>query len=165
MASGDLLQRRPLDLIIFRAVFVGLLVAVAFASASAAQAAVGPIASWGFNDGSGLLLMDSSGTRNGAISGASWTTGRYGQALDFPANAFVDLGVLDLPGAFTVMAWMQTRSATNPGCASLVMKARDYGFEMCNGRLYAGVGNGTQFNAYVSVPLTWPTSACGSTSR
>ena len=66
MASGDLLQRRPLDLVIFRAVFVGLLVAVAFASASAAQAAVGPIASWGFNDGSGLLLMDSSGTRNGA---------------------------------------------------------------------------------------------------
>ena len=134
--------------------WVGFLLAVAFASAAVAQSATGPIASWAFNDGSGLLLMDSSGTRNGAISGASWTPGRYDQALDFPANAFVDLGVLDLPGAFTVMAWMQTRSATNPSCASLVMKALDYGFEICNGRVYAGVGDGTQFNAYVSVPLT-----------
>ena len=68
MASGNPLQRRPLDLVLFRAMWVGFLWAVALASAAVAQSATGPIASWAFNDGSGLLLMDSSGTRNGAIS-------------------------------------------------------------------------------------------------
>ncbi|MFO0691587.1 MAG: PQQ-dependent sugar dehydrogenase [Myxococcota bacterium] len=49
---------------------------------------------------------------------------------------------------------MQTRSLETGTCGSLVMKARDYGFEVCDGRLYAGVGDGNAFTAYVSVPLT-----------
>ncbi|MBK7951380.1 MAG: PQQ-dependent sugar dehydrogenase [Deltaproteobacteria bacterium] len=114
----------------------------------------GPIASWAFNDGVGLSLADSSGSRTGSIVGATWTVGRAGSALDFAGSAWVDLGDLDLPGSFTVMAWIQTRSLETGTCASLVMKARDYGFEVCDGRLYAGVGDGNAFTAYVSIPLT-----------
>ncbi len=52
------------------------------------------------------------------------------------------------------MAWMQTRSLYTSGCGSLVMKARDYGFEICSGRLYAGVGNGSSWTAKASRTLT-----------
>ncbi len=120
----------------------------------AAQGIAGPVSSWAFNDGAGQTLEDSSGSRNGTIVGATWTVGKYGQALDFAGDAVVDLGNLDLTGSFTVMAWMKTRSLATGDCRSLVMKVRDYGFEICDGRLYAGVGNGTTFTAYVSTPLT-----------
>ena len=102
------------------------------------------VGAWGFNEGAGTTLGDSSGNgRTGAMTGATWTTGRYGQALNFDGNDLVTLSDLDLTGSFTVMAWMQTRSLHASGCASLVMKALDYGFEICDGRLYAGVGSGS----------------------
>jgi hypothetical protein len=114
------------------------------------------VGAWGFNEGSGTTLGDSSGNgRTGAVSGATWTAGKYGQALNFDGNNdLVTLSDLDLTGSFTVMAWMQTRSLHADECASLVMKARDYGFEICDGRLYAGVGTGTSWTAMPSVALT-----------
>ena len=66
----------------------------------------------------------------------------------------MNLGDLDLAGSFTLTAWMQTRSLFANGCAALVMKPRDYGFELCNSQLYAGVGTNSGFTAYVSQPLT-----------
>ncbi|MFO0690862.1 MAG: hypothetical protein U0900_19355, partial [Myxococcota bacterium] len=125
---------------------LALLASLAFLVLPSARPAVaqttGPIASWAFNDGAGLSLTDSSGSRTGSIVGATWTVGKAGSALDFAGSAWVDLGDLDLAGSFTVMAWMQTRSLETGTCGSLVMKARDYGFEVCDGRLYAGVGDG-----------------------
>jgi len=119
------------------------------------NAPVSLIGAWGFNEGAGAVLGDSSGNgRTGAITGATWTTGRYGQALNFDGNDLVTLSDLDLTGPFTVMAWMQTRSLHSDDCASLVMKARDYGFEICDGRLYASVGSGTAWTARPSVALT-----------
>jgi hypothetical protein len=114
------------------------------------------LGAWGFNEGAGATLGDSSGNgRTGSISGATWRTGRYGQALSFDGiNDAVTLSDLDLTGSFTVMAWMQTRSLHADDCASLVMKARDYGFEICDGRLYAAVGTGTGWTATPSVALT-----------
>jgi len=107
------------------------------------------------NTGSGTTLTDSSGNgRNGTISGATWVAGRVGVALNFTGSGVADLGDLDLPGTFTVMAWMQTRSLYSGTCGSLVMKARDYGFEVCGGQLKARVGSGAVWSATVSQPLT-----------
>jgi hypothetical protein len=116
----------------------------------------GLVGAWGFDEGAGATLGDSSGNGGtGAVSGATWTVGKYGQALNFDgSNDLVTLSDLDLNGPFTVMAWMQTRSRHANGCASLVMKARDYGFEICQGRLYAGIGSGTSWTARPSVALT-----------
>ena len=51
------------------------------------QAAAGPapVAAYGFDEGSGTTLPDTSGNgNNGTINGATWTTtGKYGAALSF----------------------------------------------------------------------------------
>jgi hypothetical protein len=122
---------------------------------NAPPASGGLVGAWGFDEGAGATLGDSTGNGGtGAVSGATWTAGKYGQALNFDGNDLVTLGDLDLTGPFTVMAWMQTRSVHAGGCASLVMKALDYGFEICQGRLYAGIGSGTSWTARPSVALT-----------
>jgi len=71
-----------------------------------------PIASYSFNEGSGLTLHDSSGKHEGTIAGgATWTTGKYGAALHFdgvddlvtiPAAADLNLG-----NNFTLEAWVR----------------------------------------------------------
>ena len=115
----------------------------------------GLVGAWVGNEGTGTTLTDSSGNgRNGTISGATWVAGRVGAALNFTGSGVADLGDLDLPGAFTVMAWMQTRSLYSGTCGSLVMKALDYGFEICGGQLSARVGSGGSWSATVSQPLT-----------
>jgi hypothetical protein len=114
------------------------------------------VGAWGFNEGTGTTLEDSSGNgRTGAISNATWTTGQFGQALNFTGNGVVNLGDFDLTGPFTVMAWMQTRSLYAGTCGSLVMKALDYGFELCGSQLAAKIAaGGTNWSATVSQPFT-----------
>ena len=108
----------------------------------------GLVGAWVGNGGTGTTLTDSSGNgRNGTISGATWVAGRVGAALNFTGSGVADLGDLDLPGAFTVMAWMQTRSLYAGTCGSLVMKAFDYGVEICGGQLWARVGSGGSWSA------------------
>ena len=115
----------------------------------------GLVGAWVGKGGTGTTLTDSSGNgRNGTISGATWVAGRVGAALNFTGSGVADLGDLDLPGAFTVMAWMQTRSLYAGTCGSLVMKAFDYGVEICGGQLWARVGSGGSWSAEVSQPLT-----------
>ena len=59
----------------------------------------------------------------------------------------VTVGDVDLTGSFTVMGWMQTRSLYSATCGSFVMKAWDYGLEVCNGTLLARIGSGNGWNA------------------
>jgi len=72
----------------------------------------GLVAAYGFEEGSGSLVTDSSGNGNsGTISGgAAWTTGRFGGGLAFNgASAAVtipDSASLDLSNALTVEAWV-----------------------------------------------------------
>ena len=62
---------------------------VLFATAIAGSVATGaaapaPVAAYSFDAGSGATLADLSGNGNtGAISGATWTTGKNGKALNF----------------------------------------------------------------------------------
>jgi len=70
------------------------------------------MAAYGFKEGSGTTVADSSGNGNtGTINGATWTTaGRYGNALSFNgATSYVDLGIpasLKLTGSMTWSAWI-----------------------------------------------------------
>ena len=93
---------------------------------------------WALNEGTVTAVIDSSGNgRTGTISGsATWTTGRHGQALSFNGSStVVSLGDLDLPGPFTVMGWLQTRSLYAGTCESALMKAFGYGIDICSGQL------------------------------
>ena len=73
--------------------------------------AAGLVAAYGFGEGSGLTISDASGYNNtGIISGATWTTGRFGSALRFDgvddSVTIADADVLDLTTAMTLQAWV-----------------------------------------------------------
>jgi YD repeat-containing protein len=72
----------------------------------------GLVAAYGFDEGSGSAVADSSGEGNdGTVSGASWTEGRFGAALEFDgADDYVEIpddDSLDLTDSFTVSAWVK----------------------------------------------------------
>jgi len=72
----------------------------------------GPVASYGFSEGSGTVTADSSGNGyTGTLSAATWTSGgKYGQALSFNGtSSYVNLGnpaLLKLTGSMTLEAWV-----------------------------------------------------------
>jgi len=82
------------------------------AASGAAVSASGLMAAYGFKEGSGTTVADSSGNGNtGTIKGATWTTaGKYGNALSFNGTtSYVDLGnpaSLKLTGSMTWSAWI-----------------------------------------------------------
>jgi hypothetical protein len=83
---------------------------------SAAPSGNGPIAAYSFDDGAGTILGDATGSGNqGTISGAAWTSGKYGSALDFNGtNARVDLpalGSLFYDHGYTLEAWVRRDSS------------------------------------------------------
>ncbi len=73
----------------------------------------GPISAFGFNEGSGSTVADSSlNDTPGQIQGASWTSsGKYGNALSFNGTTnYVDLGnptALKATGSMTWSAWVK----------------------------------------------------------
>lgn len=115
----------------------------------------GAFASYSFNAGSGTTVADGSGNgRNGTITGATWVAGKYGQALSFDGNDLVTFGDLDLPASFTVMGWFQTRVLYPGTCGSFVMKAFDYGFELCGSSFGAKVASGSSWTTEIAKTLT-----------
>lgn len=72
-----------------------------------------PVAAYGFGEGSGLAAVDASGSYDGLIDGATWTSeGKYGAALDFDGKddsvSIDDAAALDLAGGeFTLEAWVR----------------------------------------------------------
>ena len=83
-----------------------------------AQAPGGLVAAYGFGEGSGGVVADSSGNGNtGTIAGASWTSaGRYGSALSFNGVdnwvTIPDSSSLHLAGALTMEAWVKPSTLT-----------------------------------------------------
>ena len=79
----------------------------------------GPVAEYGFDEGSGTTLTDASGNGNmGTIVGATWTkSGKFGSALSFNGtNSIVtvnDSPSLDLNVGMTLEAWVYP-TAMNP---------------------------------------------------
>jgi len=72
----------------------------------------GPVAAWDMDEGSGAKINDQSGNHNdGTISGATWTSGKYGSALQFDGvDDYVDCGndnSLNATDAITIGAWVK----------------------------------------------------------
>jgi methionine-rich copper-binding protein CopC len=108
----------------------GVTVSVAFQATSR----TGLVGEYGFNDGTGTTLSDSSGDKNnGTISNATWVAGLSGSALSFNgANSWVTIpnsASLQLTNAMTLEAWVKPNSLT--GASSILMK------EMTGGLSYA----------------------------
>jgi len=79
------------------------------------QYAPPPVGYWKFEEGVGTTAYDSSGSNNHAPFGTgssapSWTTGKYGKALNFDGtNDYIsatDSTTLDFTSAFTASAWI-----------------------------------------------------------
>ena len=77
----------------------------------------GLISYWGFNEGNGFILHDSKSMNNGTIDGATWTTGKVGNALSFDGSNKVtipDSPSLN-PSSITVEVWVKlNRIAHHP---------------------------------------------------
>jgi len=88
-------------------------------SAAPARAATGLVAAYGFNQGSGTVVTDSSGTgNNGSTSGATWNAaGKFGAALQISGSSAAtipDSNSLDLTNGMTLEAWVNPSTAGGP---------------------------------------------------
>jgi hypothetical protein len=102
------------------------------------SAQTGLVAAYGFNEGSGSSATDTSGNgQTGAISGATWTTGKFGSALSFDgATDWMTVAhtpLLSLTSGMTLEAWVKASSVTNWRC--VILKERPGGLSY---GLYAG---------------------------
>lgn len=82
-------------------------------------------ASWHFDEGEGNTAYDTSGNDNdGTIYGASWTDGKFGEALSYDgsSNDYVNCGndeSLNITDEITIEAWVYKKSNTfYPGIVS-----------------------------------------------
>jgi hypothetical protein len=95
-----------------------------------ATPALGLVAAYGFNEGSGTVVNDASGNgNNGTINGATWTTsGKYGNALNFNgSNALVTINnaaSLQLTTGMTLEAWVYP-TVTGPWWGDVIYKGND----------------------------------------
>ena len=93
--------------------FMAALCILAMPQSARANITDGLIAYWPFDEGSGSTAADISVNGNdGSINGAGWTTGKFGNALNFDgSNDYVDCGndaSLKPASAVTVSAWIKT---------------------------------------------------------
>jgi hypothetical protein len=91
-----------------------------------------PVAAYGFDETSGISLIDASGNTNtGTINGATRVQGKFGKALAFDGtNAVVtvnDSPSLDLPTALTLEAWVNP-TLINGDYQSVISKPMDAAF-------------------------------------
>jgi hypothetical protein len=109
-----------------------------------------PVGTWSFNEGHGTVAHETSlRPDNGTLQGdASWTKGRFSNALDFAGAGAVDIADranLDAPQV-TVSAWVN--SATSPGNFKYVVVKGASGCIAGAYALYTGANGGLEF--YVS---------------
>lgn len=118
----------------------------------------GPVASFGFEEGAGAALNDSSGFGNdGSIEGATWTpSGKYGSALSFNGvTSWVTVphsGALELTTNMTLEAWVKPASLAG-GYRAVLVKERESDLSYA---LYASDGNAPSADvvteAYYNLP-------------
>ena len=83
------------------------------------EATPGLVAAYGFNEGTGTTVTDSSGNgNNGTIANATWTTaGKYGDALVFNGTSALvtipDSALLHLTTGMTLEAWVDPSTVSS----------------------------------------------------
>jgi uncharacterized repeat protein (TIGR01451 family) len=108
------------------------------------------VAAYNFDAGSGTVLTDLSGNgNNGTINNATWTTGKFGNALQFTGNTNSYVSVassasLNLTKGMTLEAWIDPTSLNSPdhGWASVVSKEHLNSSNDVSYALYAAQGTG-----------------------
>jgi hypothetical protein len=112
----------------------------------------GLVAAYGFDENTGTTVDDSSGdNNNGTLTNATWTTGKYGSALNFTGatNSYVtinDAASLDETTGLTVEAWVNpsTLNSADYGWDAAVAKEnRSSSANDVSYALYAANGTGT----------------------
>jgi hypothetical protein len=98
---------------------------------------------WHFNEGSGTTTGDAGANGNGGtISGAAWTTGMFGPALDFDGTSscvqVADAASLDITGDLTLEAWIYPRTL---GTLDHVILTKRDGAGTCNYQMYLNSDN------------------------
>jgi hypothetical protein len=89
------------------------------------QTPPGLVAAYGFDEGQGTTTADASGHGlAGTLSNTSWTTGKFGSALQFAGDGAVSVAstpLLQFTTAFTVSAWVNPQTPQPPE-ATLIAK-------------------------------------------
>ncbi len=117
------------------------------ATTSTQAGTAGLVAAYGFDEGSGTTVADSSGNNNGTISGATWTSsGKYGNALVFNGSARItvpDAPSLDLTSRMTLEAWVNP-STVSSAWRDVIYKGQDnYYLEATSSNASVPAGGGT----------------------
>ncbi|MFI6321270.1 LamG-like jellyroll fold domain-containing protein [Nonomuraea sp. NPDC050556] len=100
----------------------------------------GLVAAYAMNAGTGTSIVDTSGKgNNGTAASATWTTGKYGQAMSFNGTSswvtVNDSSTLHLTNGMTLEAWVKPTSVT--GWRTVLMK--EFGADLA----YAIMGSGS----------------------
>ena len=117
--------------------------------------ASGLVGYWNFDEGSGSIAHDSSGSGYNGTVNAAWTTGKINSALSFngATNGVVTPNI-PLANAFSVSAWV------NPAVTSQSAYVRIVETQY-NGGLYLGVdGSGSKYKFIVNTG-SGSTGSCG----
>ena len=116
----------------------------------------GLIGYWNFDEGSGTVAHDSSGSGyNGTVNGATWTTGKINSALNFngTTNGVVTPGIA-LANAFSITAWV------NPAVTNQTTFAR-IAETQYNGGFYLGADVSGNTYKFIVNAGTGSTGVCG----
>jgi hypothetical protein len=110
-------------------------------AASSSGGGLAPVLALGLDEGSGTTVMDDSGLGNhGTISGATWTAGRFGQALSFNGwNTYATAGTKNIPAIgspMTLAFWLYV-----PGVTSNVQNALVLANTSAAAAIQAGIVN------------------------
>jgi len=85
------------------------------------------IALWLFDEGHGNIAKDSTGNGNdGKIEGAKYVKGKYGTALEFDGDDYVDIGTPEslqegIVDAFTAEAWVKVEHAPPADHSTIIL--------------------------------------------
>jgi hypothetical protein len=125
-------------------------------NAQAGPPTLGLIGYWNFDDGTGTIAHDTSGSGyNGTVNGATWTTGKINGGLSFNGNTNnVVTGNIALGNTFSISAWVNPAAA--PQKAYIRIAETHY-----NGGLYVGTNStGAKYKFIVNTG-TGSTGGCG----
>ena len=116
----------------------------------------GLIGYWNFDEGSGTVAHDTSGSGyNGTVYGATWTTGEINGALSFNGGAaYVVTPSIALSSTFSVSSWVNPTVTTQIGYGRILETQYNVG-------LYLGVNSsGTKYKFIVNSG-SGSTGGCG----
>ena len=126
-------------------------------SPTVTNAATGLVAAYGFSEGTGTVVQSAVGSFPGTISGAVWTTGKFGNALAFDGvNDWVTVAgasPFNLTTGMTLQAWVYP---TATGGVREILIKEGTGVDIYN--LYARNGQGQpESNVFAGGSNRWAT--------